>query len=60
MEQAVLSTGVRTGEKMTLKRFERLLKDRYILTMVSAEGEIKLSMRWKFGEGNTLLKKDNT
>ncbi len=42
MQQMVLNTGVKVGEKMKLKRFERLLRDRYILIIVFTEGDAKL------------------
>jgi hypothetical protein len=41
MQQRVLNTGVNVGAKMTLKRFERLLRDRYNLMMLFIEGEAK-------------------
>jgi hypothetical protein len=56
MEQRVLNTGVTAGEKMRLKRFERLLRDRYSLTMVFTEGTVKLSDSRKLRDGNILLK----
>jgi hypothetical protein len=55
-DATVWNTGVRAGEKMTLKRLERQLRDLYDLTMVVTEGSPILLDPRKDADGNTLLK----
>jgi hypothetical protein len=57
MEQTVLSPGVRAGwRENDVEEIRETAEWPVHSSMVSNEGELKLSKRWKFGDGNTLLK----